>query len=176
MCGAKAPFFYYIVGYPRVMMYTLFNSRSDLGEWWYVCIHTSVMTMAIRVWAVEVFGVTEWMVWVQSAGENLKSSNQGHKGGVWFIFEYLFRPSKGRLYDVPFMHHPVVVGGLFLGQKKGGWLETRLASMKCYNLMILYEWIPLVHNSVASWDLTEFEGIPKCQTTSRWLRRERNLL
>lgn len=44
MCGDEAPFFYYIVGYPCVMMYTLFNSRSDLGEWWYVCIHTSVMT------------------------------------------------------------------------------------------------------------------------------------
>lgn len=116
------------------------------------------------------------MVWVQSAGENLKSSNQGHTGGVWFIFEYLFRPSKGQLYDVLFTHHPVVVGGLFLGQKKGGWLETRLASMKYYNLMILYELIPVVNNSVASWDLTEFEGIPKCQTTSRWLRRERSLL
>lgn len=48
MCEDEAPFFYYIVGYPRVMMYTLFNSRSDLGEWWYVCIHTSVMTMAIK--------------------------------------------------------------------------------------------------------------------------------
>jgi len=32
MCGVDAPFFYYIVGYPRVMMYTLFNPRSDLGE------------------------------------------------------------------------------------------------------------------------------------------------
>jgi hypothetical protein len=49
MCGAEASFFYYIVGYPRVMMYILSNSRSDFGEWWYVCLHTSVMTMVIGI-------------------------------------------------------------------------------------------------------------------------------